>query len=55
MGPLEHRQLGMALAFPPPFFSVQSYGLYVTDVLSRNILWSTTKVNEACARPPHVA
>ena len=22
---------------------------------SRNILWSTTKVNEACARPPHVA
>jgi hypothetical protein len=31
-GPLEHRQLGMALAFPPPFFSVQSYGLYVTDV-----------------------
>ena len=23
-----HGQLGMALAFPPPFFSVQSYGLY---------------------------
>ena len=22
---------------------------------SRNILWSTTKVNEACAWPPHVA
>jgi hypothetical protein len=24
---LQHGQ-GMALAFPPPFFSVQSYGLY---------------------------
>jgi hypothetical protein len=22
---------------------------------SQNILWSTTKMNEACARPPHVA
>ncbi len=22
---------------------------------SQNILWSTTKVNEACSRPPHVA
>jgi hypothetical protein len=25
-------QLGISLAFPPPFFSVQSYGLYVADV-----------------------
>ena len=28
LGSLDHGQLGMALAFPPPFFSVQSYGLY---------------------------
>jgi hypothetical protein len=26
---LDHGQLGMALAFPPLLFSVQSYGLYV--------------------------
>ncbi len=25
----EHGQMGISLAFPPPFFSVQSYGLYV--------------------------
>ena len=25
-----HGQLGISLAFPPPFFSVQSYGLYCT-------------------------
>ena len=25
-------QLGISLAFPPPFFSVQAYGLYVADV-----------------------
>ena len=27
-----HGQMGISLAFPPPFFSVQSYGLYVADV-----------------------
>jgi len=27
-----HGQLGISLAFPPPFFSVQSYGFYVADV-----------------------
>jgi hypothetical protein len=34
-GGLEHGQLAgyhMALAFPSPFFSVQSYGLYAIDV-----------------------
>ena len=31
-GQTHHGQLGIALAFPPPFFSVQSYGLYVADV-----------------------
>jgi hypothetical protein len=49
------------------WYLVQSYGLYVVEArgailsvpglraTSGNILWSTTKVNEACARPPHVA
>jgi hypothetical protein len=27
-----HGQLGISLAFPPPYFSEQSYGLYVADV-----------------------
>ena len=51
--------LGISLAFPPPFFSEQSYGLYLRGLMhgvgnspltglratSQNILWSTTKVS----------
>jgi hypothetical protein len=48
------------------WYLVQSNGLYVVEArgailsipglraTSRNILWSTTKVNEAYARPTHV-
>ena len=58
---------GYLFSFPATLFLVQSYWLYVVETrgailsvpgpraTSRNILWSTTKVNEACARPPHVA
>jgi len=61
---LDHGQLGVSLAFPPPFFSYSPMGstwlmhgienLSVPGLcaMSQNILWSTTKVNEACARPP---
>jgi hypothetical protein len=61
------RTTGYLLGFPATLFLVQSYWLYVVETrgailsvpgpraTSRNILWSTTKVNEACARPPHVA
>ena len=59
------RTTGYLFNFPATLFLVQSYGLYVVEArgailsvpglraTSRNILWSTTKVNEACARPPH--
>ncbi len=30
VGRMDHGQLGMAFAFPHPFFSVQSYELYVS-------------------------
>ncbi len=62
---LQHGQLGTSLAFPPPFFSgVLSTVLRALRELmygggnsplpglrasSQNIIWSTTKVNEACA------
>jgi hypothetical protein len=60
------RTTGYLFNFPATLFLVQSYGLYVVEArgailsvpglraTSRNILWSTTKVNEAYARPPHV-
>jgi hypothetical protein len=63
---LPPRTTGYLFNFPATLFLVQSYGLYVVEargaILSvpglratyRNILWSTTKVNEAYARPPHV-
>ena len=56
-----------SLTFLPPFFSysptgstwlmhgVENSSLPGLRATSQNILWSTTKVNEACARPPHVA
>ena len=67
--PVEITDLGISLAFLSPFFSVQSYGLYVADVRGEiftqyqatcyvskhTMIWSTTKVNDACARPQHVA
>jgi hypothetical protein len=60
------RTTGYLFNFPATLFLVQSYGLYVVEArgailsvpglraTSRNILWSTTKENEAYARPPHV-
>ena len=53
------RTTGYLFNFPATLFLVQSYGLYVVEArgailsvpglraTSRNILWSTTKVNEA--------
>jgi len=61
-----HGQLGLSLTFPPLFFSYSPTGstwlmrgvefcsVPGLRVTSQNILWSTTKVNEACARPPHI-
>jgi hypothetical protein len=66
--PLSARTDGYGLGFPATLFlsTVLHTGSTRFDVwaggdfhpvpgyTSRNILWSTAKVNEACARPPHV-
>jgi len=66
LGRWTHGQLGLSLTFPPLLFSYRPTGstwlMHGVEfrsvpglrVTSQNILWSTMKVNEACARPPHI-